>query len=78
MLTCIVEGYPLPEIYWLKEDEETLYNGNVSITMSDDITVTAELSLHQVSIHDEGTYICHANNSHGSVSATVDVIVRGY
>ena len=62
-------------MYWVKDNENS-HNGNVSNITSDDITITAELTLH-ASISDSGTYKCYANNSLGVVEAQVDVLVRG-
>ena len=75
-LTCIVEGYPLPDTVWLKGNEE-IHGGLSSQIINNDITVTTQLHLQQVTIDYAGIYICHANNSIGTVFAEVDVIVSG-
>ena len=74
-LSCTAVGYPLPSIYWMKQDEKSQIDTVFTIFV-DDITVTAEVSIH-TSIDDGGEYICHANNTQGAVSTEVDVIVRG-
>ena len=76
ILTCIVKGYPLPEVHWSKKNQN-YHNGNESTSFSDDITVTAKLALQQVSVNDSGTYICHGDNSYGTISAELVVVVRG-
>lgn len=76
LLICTVVGYPLSDTVWIKESEET-YNGNVSQTFVDDITLTSQLLIQHVTLDDAGTYLCMANNSVGMVFAMVDVIVEG-
>ena len=74
-LTCTVVGYPLPNLYWMKEHENTSFEDTIIIVL-DDIQVTAQLSI-QTSEDDGGKYICYANNSEGTTSTEVDVIIRG-
>ena len=71
-----MEGYPLPETVWFKEDEE-IYGGLSSQIINNDITLTTQLHLQQVTLNNAGTYICHANNSIGTAFAEVVVIISG-
>lgn len=65
-LTCTAQGFPLPQIIWLKDGAPISANGNNINTTSIDIppsAVTSILDLCDVQLLDSGEYQCRASNS---------------
>ncbi|ETN69439.1 immunoglobulin I-set domain protein, partial [Necator americanus] len=60
ILTCVVTGVPQPNITWFK-DGERLIGKDVKCENG-----VCTLTLSKVSIRDAGTYVCEAENIHGS------------
>ena len=52
MFFCSAEGFPTPDILWVKRD----YN----LTVNDTVSTTGNLDLSAVASQDNGTYICQA------------------
>ena len=63
MIRCDVSGNPPPDIFW--------YEGN---NVSDGRLITRKKQF-SIKVVSNETYICSANNSLGSVTARVDVVV---
>ncbi|KAK7136937.1 hypothetical protein R3I93_017112 [Phoxinus phoxinus] len=66
-LTCEAEGNPKPEFTWtaLKPDGQSVEMGK-----------SQDLSMHNVSLSDAGTYQCDVSNDLGRQNTTVSVIVQ--
>ncbi|XP_051994694.1 myosin light chain kinase, smooth muscle-like isoform X2 [Xyrauchen texanus] len=73
-LSCLITGYPDPEMVWLKEGELLeLQEGCVTVDYEENGSCT--LTLDNVSQHQNGLYSCRATNVHGEAlcSATLTV-----
>ncbi|KAL1128890.1 hypothetical protein AAG570_013424 [Ranatra chinensis] len=68
-LECLVGGDPQPTILWRREDG-TMPIGRARISQH------SRLRIDRVTPHDEGIYICDANNIVGSVSARASLTVH--
>ena len=75
-LVCQVIGFPESDIYWMAQ--ESLLLGNQSRIMRNSaVEFTSYLTLENVMLDNNGNYSCYANNSFGTDSDTVEVIVSG-
>ncbi|XP_033122781.1 hemicentin-2-like isoform X2 [Anneissia japonica] len=63
-LTCPVDGYPPPVIYWIKNSIQMGYTRDV-------IMNSGLLNFQYISVYDIGRYQCNATNSYGSVVSEV-------
>ena len=70
---CAASGSPLPNITWMKDGERIEYDGEqVSIRIDqDDTSVSTTLRLTDLSLADEGGYLCIASNNLASLQQTV-------
>lgn len=71
---CVVKSFPPPDIYWIlnkntKINAFTPNNSKFSVymDMQDDDTYQLELYINNVTLENEGEYLCTANNSLGTV-----------
>ncbi|XP_050990907.1 LOW QUALITY PROTEIN: protogenin A-like [Labeo rohita] len=65
---CVAEGFPTPQITWLKNGEPVHSNGRVKMYNS-------KLVINQIIPEDDGIYQCQAENDQGSVLAMARLIV---
>uniref|UniRef100_A0A671RG30 Protogenin B-like n=1 Tax=Sinocyclocheilus anshuiensis TaxID=1608454 RepID=A0A671RG30_9TELE len=65
---CVAEGFPTPQITWLKNGEPVHSNGRVKMYNS-------KLVINQIIPEDDGIYQCQAENEQGSVLAMARLIV---
>ncbi|RZF40114.1 hypothetical protein LSTR_LSTR011242 [Laodelphax striatellus] len=72
-LEGIVDGFPQPDVKWLKNGEELISGANLNITQ--DLN-RVKLTISSVSASDAGKYTCTASNSAGSASCTADLVVK--
>lgn len=72
-LTCEVDGFPAPDVYWTKGDERVQQSERIRITGSE---VVSRLTVLQVTVADSGLYACHASNSYSSQTATAQITVQ--
>lgn len=70
-LTCIVDGFPPPEVYWTKDGRVLASQGRISILNSGTI-----LNIREVQELDEGYYLCHGVNSLGQRNTSVLLVIR--
>ncbi|GIY57115.1 twitchin [Caerostris extrusa] len=66
-LKCAVTGDPDPQIEWFKNDEQLHSSDIIDLKYKNKV---ATLSIGEVFPEDEGTYVCKATNSLGSVSTS--------
>lgn len=69
-LQCEVEGYPMPEITWLKDGQL------VTESIRQRILSTGALQMAFVQPGDAGRYTCMAANVAGSSSSSMELIVH--
>ena len=72
MLTCQIQGVPMPNITWLKDDNEIVDTSKYSVNLLG----FSVLTLNNVTLSDEGKYKCKGENPAGitySSDATVYV-----
>ncbi|XP_066534268.1 myomesin-3 [Hoplias malabaricus] len=74
-LTCVTEGDPMPEVFWLKNEREISSAGQFHIA-NDKKTSTLTISF--VTMEDSGNYSVFARNSYGSQTVNVTVSVYKY
>ncbi|XP_065133987.1 myosin light chain kinase, smooth muscle isoform X1 [Paramisgurnus dabryanus] len=73
-LSCLITGYPDPEVVWLKDGELLeLKEGCVTVDYEEQGSCT--LTLEEVSLHHSGLYSCRATNAHGEALCTVTLAV---
>ncbi|XP_056334525.1 protogenin A [Danio aesculapii] len=65
---CTAEGFPTPQITWLKNGEPVRSNGRIKMYNS-------KLVINQIIPEDDGIYQCEAENIQGSVLAMARLIV---
>jgi hypothetical protein len=63
-------GHPHPHVTWTRTNGEEVDGFRHVVTSSG-------LYLQNVTLRDHGGFTYHANNSHGSVQATANIIVQG-
>ncbi|CAG2158572.1 unnamed protein product [Oppiella nova] len=73
-LTVKVDGEPMPEIKWLKDDVPIQTNDCITIDTKPDGTVT--LSVDNTRPQDSGKYSVVATNPSGEIRALTDVVVQ--
>ncbi|KAG9483371.1 hypothetical protein GDO78_009341 [Eleutherodactylus coqui] len=67
-LTCVVNGFPLPSIRWLKEGIVLRPSKNLFIVPGGRI-----LQIHQTKLADAGEYVCAASNPAGETKKTFSI-----
>lgn len=70
-LICEAEGYPVPEIAWYKNGQETTESVRLRILS------TGALQFAFAQPSDSGRYTCTATNVAGSTSSSMELIVHG-
>ncbi|GFS46965.1 hemicentin-1 [Trichonephila inaurata madagascariensis] len=66
VLSCIAEGFPPPEISWMKEGSSLLLTNTPHIKLED-----MSLYVSDVKLQDAGDYICIATNEAGSTTKDI-------
>ena len=69
-LLCETTGYPEPKVFWMKDDREVYPSAELSVNPK-------SLVLPQISISDEGIYMCVAENLVGSSRDKASIYVHG-
>ena len=78
-ITCTAEGYPIPDIIWLNNNEREVDKDRL---VTDTPVATGVGNLFSMSVSmivrrgDDGVYTCVANNSLGSDNSSVNIIVQ--
>ncbi|KAH9633694.1 hypothetical protein HF086_009028 [Spodoptera exigua] len=72
-LTCEVDGFPAPDVYWTKDGVRLQPNDSILITGSE---VVSRLTVQRVKVSDSGLYACHASNLYTSQTDTAQVNVQ--
>ena len=67
-LFCHVSGYLTPEVKWFKADKTDLPEGRTEIRND-------SLVIREIQFEDSATYVCRAQNVHGSVEMSYVVAV---
>ncbi|KAM6456551.1 hemicentin-1 isoform 2-T2 [Liasis olivaceus] len=76
-LACYVQGYPEPKVKWQRLDGTPLFSRHFAVSSVSQLR-TGALSIHNLWVNDEGTYICEAENQFGKiVSKPATVTVTG-
>lgn len=73
ILEAKVIGDPVPEIVWLKNDEEIKEDERIKIMFEDDI---ATIVIKNVETDDEGEYKLVAKNDIGSDTETINLLIK--
>lgn len=80
-LTCVSHGSPIPDITWLK-GEEQIDNDTSTVAIFESVIQQASLDFFQsileicsLQLADAGEYSCYTNNSMGNQSVMFQVIV---
>lgn len=73
ILEAKVIGDPLPDILWLKNNEEVKENERIKIMFEEDI---ASLVIKNVDVEDEGEYQIVAKNDIGSATETINLLIK--
>ncbi|XP_059480274.1 papilin isoform X2 [Neocloeon triangulifer] len=68
-IKCDVDGYPIPEVTWFKDDQRLEASERVQITENH------ELFIERVQMRDAGSYKCEARNQESVNSGTVTVTI---
>ena len=83
VLSCSVEGFPLPMISWVMMDSEgnkraitSGENFNVTETSSA-FSITSNLIISRTDLTSNGVYMCVAINDVGSINASALLTVNG-
>lgn len=73
-ISCVVTGNPEPTVTWMYEEEPLIEDGlNYFITKDGEIS---SLTIQNTSVYDTGTYVCEANNAHGTDSQATYLQVK--
>ncbi|NXX50442.1 HMCN1 protein, partial [Tricholaema leucomelas] len=76
-LPCYVQGYPEPKVKWRRLNGAVLFSRPFSPSSISQLR-TGALSIHNLWVTDEGSYICEAENQFGRIqSQPVTVTVTG-
>ncbi|CAJ0581112.1 unnamed protein product, partial [Mesorhabditis spiculigera] len=70
-ITCATVGYPFPEIYWQREDEE---ENRIPVPAGN---AKAEQILMLKELNKNTKFTCYASNEMGSANRTVHIIITG-
>ncbi|XP_043547949.1 vascular endothelial growth factor receptor 1 [Chiloscyllium plagiosum] len=71
-LECHVEGRPMPQIIWYKNNRRLLVESGITLGPR-----SKTLIIERVKEEDEGLYQCHATNRKGFVETSAYITVRG-
>ncbi|XP_039213555.1 hemicentin-1 isoform X2 [Crotalus tigris] len=76
-LACYVQGYPEPKVKWQRLDGSPLFSRHFAVSSVSQLR-TGALSIHNLWVNDEGTYVCEAENQFGKIiSSPATVTVTG-
>ncbi|ETE68709.1 Hemicentin-1, partial [Ophiophagus hannah] len=76
-LACYVQGYPEPKVKWQRLDGSPLFSRHFAVSSISQLR-TGALSIHNLWVNDEGTYVCEAENQFGKIiSSPATVTVTG-
>ncbi|XP_063154493.1 hemicentin-1 [Candoia aspera] len=67
-LACYVQGYPEPKVKWQRLDGTPLFSRHFAVSSVSQLR-TGALSIHNLWVNDEGTYICEAENQFGKIAS---------
>ncbi|EMP38793.1 Hemicentin-1 [Chelonia mydas] len=67
-LPCYVQGYPEPKIKWRRLDGAPLFSRPFAVSSISQLR-TGALSINNLWVSDEGTYICEAENQFGKIQS---------
>ncbi|XP_068585394.1 myosin light chain kinase, smooth muscle-like isoform X2 [Cebidichthys violaceus] len=73
-LTCLVNGYPQPEMKWLQNDEPV--SGSCRVTMEQHEDGLCSLVLADLEPSDSGVYVCKASNKLGEAMCSAKLKVE--
>ncbi|XP_048515729.1 titin isoform X3 [Athalia rosae] len=73
ILEGILDGFPSPNVTWLKNGQELKARDGVQITYAHN---HARVELKAVNVKDAGRYTCTATNDVGTASSTADLVVK--
>ncbi|XP_028028262.1 hemicentin-1-like [Bombyx mandarina] len=72
VLTCPVEGSPLPDVMWIKHPYTEIAEGSDKMSLSDD---NVTLIINNTDVSDGGKYSCVMTNKVGTTEVVFDVII---
>ncbi|XP_062528132.1 hemicentin-1 isoform X4 [Bombyx mori] len=72
VLTCPVEGSPLPDVMWIKHPYTEIAEGSDKMSLSDD---NVTLIINNTDVSDTGKYSCVMTNKVGTTEVVFDVII---
>ncbi|OXB72514.1 UNVERIFIED_CONTAM: hypothetical protein H355_016383 [Colinus virginianus] len=76
-LPCYVQGYPEPKVKWRRLNGASLFSGSLAVSSISQLR-TGALSINNLWVSDEGTYVCEAENQFGRIqSQTATITVTG-
>ncbi|TRZ13268.1 hypothetical protein HGM15179_013842 [Zosterops borbonicus] len=75
-LLCPVEGSPLPEVTWSRQDGQPVMGWQGPWGVSSQLEA-AQLLIDSASLDDQAIYICEAQNEFGKIQAEVKLTVTG-
>ncbi|XP_068547343.1 hemicentin-1 isoform X4 [Anas acuta] len=67
-LPCYVQGYPEPKVKWRRLDGASLFSRPFAVSSISQFR-TGALSINNLWVSDEGTYICEAENQFGRIQS---------
>nr|XP_005290755.1 hemicentin-1 isoform X1 [Chrysemys picta bellii] len=67
-LPCYVQGYPEPKVKWRRLDGAPLFSRPFAVSSISQLR-TGALSINNLWVSDEGTYICEAENQFGKIQS---------
>lgn len=76
-LPCVASGYPLPRYSWSRDGDVIILDSDSTGNKSRVQLFGGNLVIESATVTDNGEYICTAENSLGSRSASVRLEVKG-
>ncbi|CAN9492872.1 unnamed protein product [Ophioblennius macclurei] len=73
-LTCLINGYPKPEVKWLQNEKPLSESSRVTVEQLDD--GLCSLTLADVEPSDSGVYVCRASNQLGEATCSAKLKVE--
>ncbi|XP_043914327.1 hemicentin-2 isoform X2 [Protopterus annectens] len=73
-LTCAADGLPPPKITWHKQDGKPVFSSDGSLSSAKQLQ-SDNLFIKNVWAHDDGVFICEAQNQFGTIQAEARVTV---
>uniref|UniRef100_A0A8C8RV15 Hemicentin-1 n=1 Tax=Pelusios castaneus TaxID=367368 RepID=A0A8C8RV15_9SAUR len=72
-LPCYVQGYPEPKVKWRRLDGAPLFSRPFAVSSISQLR-TGALSINNLWVSDEGTYLCEAENQFGKIQSQPAII----